>query len=78
MIVGIPRHSWHTIGPKQMEESYIQQHGMEGITAAECNLLMMTIYAFYSRSRKPTISSVTFVRPFVPVEQWGSVWAGFD
>jgi len=53
MIVGIPRHSWHNISPEQMEESYIQQHGMEGTTAVECSLLMMmTICAFYSRSRK--------------------------
>jgi hypothetical protein len=39
---------------------------------------MTAIYAFYVRSRKPTISLVMSVRLFVPVEQRGSLWVGFN
>jgi hypothetical protein len=56
-----------------MKESYTQQHGMEGTTAKECSLLMMAMYAFYLRSGKPTINFVMSVRPFVSMEQWGSM-----
>jgi hypothetical protein len=64
-----------------MKEGYTQQHGMEGtmegITHTECSLLITTIYALNSCSRKPTISFVMSVRPFEPVEQRRSRWADF-
>jgi hypothetical protein len=40
------------------------------------SLMLLAIYAFYSRSRKATFSFVMYVRPFVPTEL-GSHWAPF-